>query len=61
MIRGQRNLTVRGAARQSNHERCVPKLFETKLFLKNRKNELTDAGTRPHNYAVACILLSPWD
>src|SRR5258705_974458 len=26
---------------------------------KNRKNGLTDAGIRPHNYAVDCIFLNP--
>jgi hypothetical protein len=32
MIRGQQNLTVREAARQSNHERRLAKRFDPNYF-----------------------------
>src|SRR6202158_2793360 len=34
-------------------------MIRMEIFLKYRKNELTDTGSHTHNYTVDCILLRP--
>jgi hypothetical protein len=68
----ENNIVVRrGSTRWIDSHGCEPleisreaaeaEFVRMEIFFKYQKNELTDTGTRTHNYAVGCILLKSWD